>query len=238
MYADDPTSLVDSTQKLFLFCKWHRLVNWLSTDHVSRPVIWTCSRVEQGGWLWYGSISPTGLEKSFPSNVCVDDQGPVRSNGVGSYPMKIPKSMDQESVLFWIGQRFLIHMTQEGCSGLSHLWRRLLMRKTQQGFIATLYRPPHASLLYAVGGLWIQRLGMQICANSEVGRLMISYLPQVGFIHCELMHCSKGLIDVRACFWFVVDVVSHEHWHRGGIFACLIYREQHIHTDSFGSMFK
>jgi len=27
MYADDPTSLVDSTQKLFLFCKWHRLVN-------------------------------------------------------------------------------------------------------------------------------------------------------------------------------------------------------------------
>ena len=156
--------------------------------HVLRPVIWTCSRVEQGGWLWYGSISPTGLEKFFPSNVCVDDQGPVRSNGVGSYPMKIPKSMDRESVLFWIGQRFLIHITQEGCSGLSHLWRRLLMRKTQQGFIATLYRPPHASSLYAVGGLWIQRLGMQICANSEVGRLTISYLPHVGFIHCELMH--------------------------------------------------
>ena len=69
MYADDPTSLFDSTQKL-LFCKRHRLANWLSTDHVSRPVISTRSRVEQGGWLWDGSISPTGLEKSFPSNVC------------------------------------------------------------------------------------------------------------------------------------------------------------------------
>jgi len=75
----------------------------------------------------------------------VDDQGPVESNGVGSYSMKIPKTMDRKSVLFWIGQRFLIHITQGGCSGLSHLWRRLLMRKTQQGFIATLYRPPHAS---------------------------------------------------------------------------------------------
>jgi len=27
MYADDPTSLVDSTQKLLLFCERHRLVN-------------------------------------------------------------------------------------------------------------------------------------------------------------------------------------------------------------------
>ena len=70
---------------------------------------------------WDGSISPTGLEKSFPSNVCVDNQGPVRSNGVGSYPMKIPKSMDRESVLSCIEQRLLIHITQEGCSGLSHL---------------------------------------------------------------------------------------------------------------------
>ena len=51
----------------------------------------------------------------------VDNQGPVHSNGVGSYSMKIPKSMNRESVLFWIGQRFLIQMTQEGCSGLSHL---------------------------------------------------------------------------------------------------------------------
>jgi len=51
----------------------------------------------------------------------VEDQGPVESNGVGSYSMKISKSMDRESVLFWIGQRFLIHMTQEGCSGLSYL---------------------------------------------------------------------------------------------------------------------
>jgi len=186
MYADDPTSLFDSTQKLLLFCKQDRLVNWLSTDHVSRPVISTCSRVEQGGWLWDGSISPTGLEKPFPFNV--DDQGPVHSNRVKSYSMKIPKTMDRESVLFWTGQRFLIHITQGGCSGLSHLWRRLLMRKIQQGFTATLYRPSHASSLYAVGCLWIQRLGMQICANSEVGRLMISYLPQVGFIHCELMH--------------------------------------------------
>ena len=42
----------------------------------------------------------------------VDDQGPVHSNGVGSYPMKIPKSMDQESVLFWTGQRLLIHITR------------------------------------------------------------------------------------------------------------------------------
>ena len=70
MYANDPTSLFDSTQKLLLFCERDRLVNWLSTDHVSRPVISTCSRVEQGGWLRDGSISPTSLEKSFPSNVC------------------------------------------------------------------------------------------------------------------------------------------------------------------------
>ena len=27
MYADDPTSLFDSTQKLLLFCERHRLVN-------------------------------------------------------------------------------------------------------------------------------------------------------------------------------------------------------------------
>ena len=33
-------------------------------------MIWTCSRVKQGGWLRDGSISPTSLEKSFPSNVC------------------------------------------------------------------------------------------------------------------------------------------------------------------------
>ena len=181
------------------------------------------------------------LKSSFPLmsvSSSVNDQGPVYSNGVGSYPMKIPKSMDRKSVLFWIGQRLLIHITQQGCSGLSHLWRRLLMRKTQQGFIAALYRPPHdasflCAVLFAVGG-------MQKCANSEVGRLMISYLPQVGFIHRELMHwtsniATKGLIDVRdwsVCFWFVVDVVSHEHWHRGGIFACLIYRGQHIHTES------
>jgi len=178
MYANDPTSLFDSTQKLLLFCKRDRLVNWLSTDHVSCPVISTCSRVEQGGWLWDGSICPTILEKPFHSHVCFFQcrrlGSQVHSNGVGSNSIKIPKSMDRKSVLFWIGQRFLIHITQEGCSGLSHLWRRLLMRKTQQGFIAMLYRPPHASSLYAVGGLWIQRLGMQICANSEVDRLMIS----------------------------------------------------------------
>ena len=30
-----------------------------------------------------------------------------------------------------------------------------------------------------------------------------------------------------------LDVVSHEHWYiAGGIFGCLIYRGQHIHTDS------
>ena len=51
----------------------------------------------------------------------VDDQDTVRSNGVGSYPMKIPKSMDRKSVLFWTGQQFLIYITQQGCSGLSHL---------------------------------------------------------------------------------------------------------------------
>jgi len=143
------------------------------------------------------------LKNPFPLmsvSSSVDDQGPVHSNGVGSYSMKIPKSMDRESVLFWIGQWFHIHITQQGCSGPSHLWRRLLMRKTQQGFIATLYRPPHDALLlyavlFAVGG-------MQKCTNSEVGRLTISYLLQVGFIHHELMHwtsniATKGLIDVR-----------------------------------------
>ena len=62
--------------------------------------------------------SPFPLMSVFSS---VKDQGPVQANGIGSYSMKIPKSMDRESVLFWIGQRFLIHITQEGCSGLSHL---------------------------------------------------------------------------------------------------------------------
>ena len=92
---------------------------------------------------WDGSISPTGLENPFTLmsvSSSVNNQGLVHWNGVGSYSMKIPKSMDQENVLFWIGQRWLICITQEGCSGLSHIWRRLLMRKTQQGFIATLYR--------------------------------------------------------------------------------------------------
>ena len=37
--------------------------------------------------------------------------------------MKIPKTMDQESVLFWIGQRFLNHITQKGCLGLSLIYR-------------------------------------------------------------------------------------------------------------------
>jgi len=64
------------------------------------------------------------LKSPFPLmsvSSSVDNQGPVESNGVGNYSMKIPKTMDWESVLFWIGQRFLIHITQEGCSGLSHL---------------------------------------------------------------------------------------------------------------------
>ena len=64
------------------------------------------------------------LKNPFPLmsvSSSVDNQGPVHSNGVGSYSMKIPKSMDQESVLFWIGQRLLIHITQGGCSGLSHI---------------------------------------------------------------------------------------------------------------------
>ena len=64
------------------------------------------------------------LKNPFPLmsvSSSVDDQGPVHSNGVGSYSIKIPETMDRESVLFWIGQRFLIHITQEGCSGLSHL---------------------------------------------------------------------------------------------------------------------
>jgi len=43
------------------------------------------------------------------------------SNGAGSNSIKILKPMHWESVLFWTGQRFLIHITQEGCSGLSHL---------------------------------------------------------------------------------------------------------------------
>ena len=64
------------------------------------------------------------LKNPFPLmsvSSSVDDQGPVHSNGVGSYSIKIPETMDRESVLFWIGQRFLIHITQEGCSGLSHI---------------------------------------------------------------------------------------------------------------------
>ena len=77
MYADDPTSLFDSTQKLLLFCKRHRLVNWLSTDHVSRPVISTCSRVEQGdyGMAVYLLLA---LKNPFPLmsvSSSVDDQG-------------------------------------------------------------------------------------------------------------------------------------------------------------------
>ncbi|KAL9712287.1 hypothetical protein Ac2012v2_8372 [Leucoagaricus gongylophorus] len=43
------------------------------------------------------------------------------SNGAGSNSIKIPKPMHWESVLFRTGPRLLIHITQEGCSGLSHL---------------------------------------------------------------------------------------------------------------------
>ena len=218
MYADDPTSLFDSTQKLLLFsfCEW--LVNWVSTDPHSAPcnfnMLQSWARrlaVRENGMVVYLLLA---LKSSFPLMSVfssVKDQGPVQANGVGSYLMKIPKTMDRENVLFWIGQRWLIRVTQEGCSGLSHLWRRVLMRKTQQGFIATLYRPPHASSLYGVGGLWIQRLGMQKCANSEVGRLMISYLPQVGFIHRELMHWTLLQKDwsMFEIDQYVFDLWSH-----------------------------
>ena len=66
------------------------------------------------------------LKNPFPLmsvSSSVDDQGPVESNGGGIYSMKIPKSMDRESVLFWIGQRFLNHITQKGCLGLSLIYR-------------------------------------------------------------------------------------------------------------------
>ena len=138
MYADDPMSLFDSTQKLllFLFCK--RLVNWVSTNPHFVPCNFNMLQswvrrlaVRENGMavcLLLALKSPFSLMSVFSS---VKDQGPVQANGVGSYLMKIPKTMDQKNVLFWIGQRFLIHITQEGCSGLSHLWRRLLMRKIQ-----------------------------------------------------------------------------------------------------------
>jgi len=161
MYVDDPTSLFDSTQKLFLFCERHQLVKWSSTDPRSAPcdfnMLQSWARrltVRVNGMAVYLILALKNIFPLMPVSSSVDDQGPVHSNGVGIYSMKIPKSMDRESVLFRIGQWLLIHITQEDCSGLSHLWRRLLMRKTQQGFIATLYRPPHASSLYGVGGLW------------------------------------------------------------------------------------
>jgi len=47
--------------------------------------------------------NPFPLMSVFSS---VKNQDPVHSNGVGSYSMKIPNSMDRENVLFWIGQRF------------------------------------------------------------------------------------------------------------------------------------
>ena len=98
---------------------------------------------------WDGSICPTGLEKSFPSNVCF-----FQCQKSGSSAFKWSRKLFYEnSQLDGSGECFIldrtaIHITQEGCSGLSYLWRRLLMRKTQQGFIATLYRPQHASSLY------------------------------------------------------------------------------------------
>ena len=233
MYADDPTSLFDSTQKLFLFCKGHRcqlIVNWSRFAPCDCNMLQSWARrlaVRANGMAVY---LPLALENPFPLmsvSSSVGDQGPVESNGVGSYSMKIPKSMDRESVLFWIGQRFLIHMTQEGCSGLSHLWRRLLMRKTQQRFIATLYRPLHASSLYAVGGLWTQRLGMQKWAKFLWGWQANDFISSASWLHSSwtnalnIEHCHKRIDQYsRLISIFVVDVVSHKHW------------QFHIHTDS------
>ena len=49
--------------------------------------------------------------------------------------------------------------------------------------MATLDRPPHASLLYAVGGLWIQRLGMQKWAKLLWGWQADDFLSSTSWLH-------------------------------------------------------
>ena len=81
MYAGDPTSLFDSTQKLFLFCKRDRpdcqLITFRALRFQHAPEL---SKEVGCEGKWDGSISPTGLENPFTLmsvSSSVDNQGPV-----------------------------------------------------------------------------------------------------------------------------------------------------------------
>jgi len=133
IYANDRVCL--TRNHFYLHCERHQL---LSTNPRFAP----CDFNMLQSWARRLAVKANqmavylilALRDHFPlMSVSSSGQGfrsLLYSNGVGSYSMKIPKSMDWESVLFWTGQRLLIHITQEGCSGLSHLWITLLMRKT------------------------------------------------------------------------------------------------------------
>ena len=121
---------------------------------------------------WDGSISPTGLEKSFHSNVCF-----FQCRHSGSSALKWSRKLfDENSQVDGPGECSILDRT-----AMTHLhhsrrlfWPQSYLKKASHEkdptrlhchALSLLYLPPHASSLYAVGGLWIQRLCMQKCTK-------------------------------------------------------------------------
>ena len=168
---------------------------------------------------WDGSISPTGLEKSFPSNVCffqcrqlgsqVHSNGEVDGLGMCSILDGIVMPHSHHSTrLFW-PQSSLKKASHEKdptgihCRALSPTtWCIAFVRST---FCSGRYAEMHQ--------LW----GWQADNFLSSARwLHSSWTNALNIEHCHkrIDWCSR-LISI-----FVVDVVSHEHW------------QFHIHTDS------
>ena len=185
MYADDPTSLFDSTQKLLLFCKSIWLVNWLSTGHISRPVIWTCSRVEQGGWLWNGSISHTSLEKSFPFNVCF-----FQCRGSGSSGVKWSRKLFYENFqIDGLGECSILDRTAIPHSHHSRrlFWPQLSLKKASREKDPT---GLHCHALLPTTYIITLCSGRSMNPEARYAdmRQLCSWQANDFLIHCELMH--------------------------------------------------
>jgi len=176
--------------------------------------------------------------------------------------VEVSKWMDIECILFWMGQRCFIHITQEGYSwplpSLRNFSRPTELHRHASSpttRIITL-SPFLCAVFFGVGGLRIQRLGMQKCTKLLWGLQADDFLSSASWPHSSwtwtLNIVRKGLIDVwdwsvsenklqcliKTCIWFEVLICGgygpYSHANigiAGQFFACLIYRGQHIHTD-------
>jgi len=166
--------------------------------------------------------------------------------------VEVSKWMDVECILFWMGQRCFIHITQEGCSRPlpssrnfsrpTELHRRASSPTTR---IITL-SPFLCAVFFGVGGLRIQRLGMQKLRQVAVRFAgwrfpvfckLTSFVMNLNIEHCQkrIDRCSR-LISIReqvtvfdqdlhvvwgSNSWWIWTIFSREHWYRGAVFCWL-----------------